>query len=294
MNGKWIFLTALLFYAAFCLSGCKTPDLTGLSATMRGAPIAEKLADMPEDAKKAVTATAGIMNGKPPLNQVLIPPAVARKLLAGTVQERGFSLVEARLYSYDFKGGEADCRIQAVAEFENSTGRRWQSRLDLRYRKSGDLISILDGSATPYFKAIPRTVCFVMPAEKLPGRQGALPTTFEELYLLAAQEAVTPGQAAAIKQERPWGMMVFYLDRVSPSAMVQVGVSASDQGMDIYCEESKYVDYNGWRVGFIAGSCVLTGKDAADPLYLKAVFTPGKEALLLKRTHLVGLFPLSR
>jgi hypothetical protein len=89
-------------------------------------------------------------------------------------------------------------------------------------------------------------------------------------------------------------MVVFFLDRMSPSANARLSISADRNGTGGYSKESRYVDYNGWRVGFVAGRFPLKGNIPEQELYLKAVYTPGNEAGFIKNTTVVGLYSLAQ
>ena len=61
-----------------------------------------------------------------------------------------------------------------------------------------------------------------------------------------------------------------------------------------YAKDSRYVDYNGWRVGLVSGCLALKNPKTESSLYLKAVYTPGKEAGLFKSAKLVGVYTLAQ
>ena len=53
------------------------------------------------------------------------------------------------------------------------------------------------------------------------------------------------------------------------------------------------MDFNGWRVALLPGRFVLFNDSEDAPLFVKAVFTPGKEASPLSRSpRVIGLFCL--
>ena len=206
----------------------------------------------------------------------------------------GFTMQDARLYQYQMDESPDVRLIDAVADFEDHLGRGYQSRITARYQVNGDRVRLLESSSAPYFGTAPRTACFIIPVEQLPCVEGGLPPSYASFYQQAATAAVTPEQASSSSQARNWAMTVFYLDRISPSAKVEIGVSSSASGEESYANDSRYVDYNGWRVAFLAGQFALMHPSPEEPLYLKASYTPGNEAGFRKSRTRVGLYPLTR
>ena len=89
-------------------------------------------------------------------------------------------------------------------------------------------------------------------------------------------------------------MAVFFLNRMSPSAKASLAISSTPDGIEGYAENSRYVDYNGWRVGLMAGCLALNHPTAESSIYLKAIYTPGKEASLFKSPKPVGVYTLAQ
>lgn len=258
------------------LTGCSTVELPFTSSGIEGPPVSNTLTAMPDDAARAVTSVVHTPTGA---DSDLLP---------------GFTMQDARLYRYQM-GESPDVRlVDAVADFEDQLGRRYQSRITARYQVDGDRVRVLESSSTPYFGTAPRTTCFIMPIEQLPCFEGGLPSSYASFYQQAATAAVTPEQASSSSQERNWAMTVFFLDRVSPSAKIELGVSSSGRGEESYTKDSRYVDYNGWRVAFLAGQFALMHASPKEPLYLEADYTPGNEAGFRKSKTRVGLYPLTR
>lgn len=258
------------------LTGCGTANLPFTSSGIEGPPVSDTLTAMPDDAARAVTSVVHTTTGAAP---VLLP---------------GFTMQDARLYQYQ-TGDFPDVRlVDAVADFEDQLGRRYQNRITARYQVDGDRVRILESSSTPYFGTVPRTACFIIPVEQLPCLDGGLPSSYASFYQQAATAAVTPEQASSTSQAQNWAMTVFYLDRVSPSAKVEIGVSSSASDEESYTKDSRYVDYNGWRIAFLAGQFALMHASPEEPLYLKAIYTPGNEAGFRKSRTRVGLYPLTQ
>ncbi len=272
--------------------GCKTGGFSLEMPGMESQIIAGSLSEMPDDAARIVSAASSLMTGNPSSSTVKFSHATAKGILDGRVTETGFTLTVARLYRYDTLPDASSRKIMAVLEFKNSLGRRSQGEINVSYQIEASGITVLQASSKAIFDTVPETICFVLPASKMPCTQKTLPKTFETLYRQVAKEAVKLGDSHVTGVEEDWGMVIFFMDRISPSAQIKLLISASDSGFGGYSETSRYIDYNGWRVGFTAGRFALIDQDSENTLYLKAVYTPGKEAGFFKTPTTTGLYSL--
>jgi hypothetical protein len=107
------------------------------------------------------------------------------------------------------------------------------------------------------------------------------------------ERALDPQTVEPGKQD-DYVMVVFFLNRMSPSAKASLAISSTPDGTEGYAENSRYVDYNGWRVGLMAGCLALNDTAAESSLYLKAIYTPGKEAGLFTSAKPVGVYALAQ
>lgn len=276
------------------MTGCETTGISGLLPTGKQTPkiIASSLSDMPEDAAQVVTAAGAIMTGLQMPSPVKFAEPAASALARAVVTEPGFRVQSAALFQYDNTADGSGRQITARIGFQDGLGRRSTCNLTAEYQTSGNNIEVFAASADPVFDTVPEAICFVVPAKNLPLSRENCPTTFHKLYRFVAERAVLPDDTANADTERDWAMMVFLLDRISPSAQMKLGISATSSGFDGYTKDSRYLDYNGWRVGIAAGRFLLMDPGAEKDLYLKAIYTPGKEAGFLKIPKLVGLYPL--
>ena len=87
--------------------------------------------------------------------------------------------------------------------------------------------------------------------------------------------------------------MVVLLDQISPSSKLEVKISDDPDSIYGYKESTKYIDMNGWRVALLAGRLILFDNGDEPDLFVKAVFTPGKEAGFIRTPKLVGLYCLN-
>lgn len=295
MMRKSVYPLGLIFALCICLHGCKTIDLsqTGLGSAKQTA--ANNIAEVPDDASKVIVSTGRLMTGSPVSPTVVFNNGVAKGIIRETGVEKGFVMTQSRLQSYEVAEGNPDRRnINAVLDFENPLGRKCQEEISLTYRIRNSGLHVLTGSAKPIFDRVPRAVCFMVPENKIPCTSGILPKTFESLYQKIATDALVPGDQRLTGKEANWGMAVFFMDRISPSANFKLAVSASEKGFGGYEKASRYADYNGWRVGFTAGKFAIKKSDGEEALFLKAVYTPGREAGFIKRSFVTGLYALKQ
>ena len=276
------------------LIGCETTGISSLLPTgkQKQKVIAASISDMPEDAAQVVTAAGAIMTGLQMSTPVKFGEPAASELARAGVTEPGFQVQSAALLQYDNTADGSGRQITARIGFQDGLGRRSTSNLTAEYQTADGNIEVSAASAEPLFDTVPEAICFVLPAKNLPLSRENYPTTFHELYRFVAERAVLPDDAGSVGTERDWAMMVFFMDRISPSAQMKLGISATSSGFDGYTKDSRYLDYNGWRVGILAGRFVLMDPEAKEHLYLKAVYTPGKEAGFFRFPKLVGLYSL--
>jgi len=285
----------LILALCVCINSCKTSGLSPTGSVTGKSITAESLSKMPEDAAKVVISAGRLMTGVGISSKIIFEVGVSNALVQGTGIEKGFVMTESRLKSYEMVENSSDQRqIIAILDFENQLGRRCQEEITLNYQIRDSVINVLAGSARSSFDKIPKTVCFVVPADKIPCTEKDLPKTFESMYLRVAKEAVVPGDNRMTDQESNWGMVVFFMDRISSSARFKLAVSASSTGLKGYDKSSKYMDYNGWRVGITAGTFAIKDQNTKDTLFLKAVYTPGKEAGFFKQSVVTGLYALKQ
>lgn len=276
------------------LTGCETTGISGLLPTGKQEPkiIAASLSDMPEDAAQVVTAAGAIMTGLRTPSPVRFAEPAASALARAGVTEPGFRVRSAALFQYDNTADGSGRQITARIGFQDGLGRRSTCNLMAEYQVSGNNIEVSAASADPVFDTVPETICFVLPAKHLPLSKENRPKTFHKLYQFAAERAILPEDAGNADTEKDWAMMVFFMDRISPSAKMKLGISVTSSGLGGYTKDSRYLDYNGWRVGVAAGRFLLMDPGAEEDLYLKAIYTPGKEAGFFKTPKLVGLYSL--
>jgi len=286
MTKKYIGFLFLLLSGCICFYSCVTPG-----TSKQPEILADSLLTMPEDASRAVKASVNLLAGNT-FPDVRFSPQAVTAITGGMTLEKGFTMNDSQLHQYESINDGTGRRIKAVITFENPIGRRCQSELNLSYYGTGKRILVETGAITPIFGKIPESVCFVVPADALPRSASKIPEKFETLYRKMANKSVVPGDPQIPSEAGDWGMVVFFMDRISPSANVKLCISAVSTGISGYSEASRYMDYNGWRVGITAGRFALMEPDSEEDLFLKAIYTQGEEAGFIKRSLLTGLYEL--
>lgn len=136
---------------------------------------------------------------------------------------------------------------------------------------------------------------FIVPAASLPERASLFPGSYMELLKFVGKKAVLPSSRKVISEKNvEYAVFVFLLDRISPSAKLEVNVSADETGVYGYKQATRYLDFNGWRVGILTGQFSLSGQGQPEPLYIKAVFAPGKEVGRIRPVKLIGRYAIHK
>ena len=132
---------------------------------------------------------------------------------------------------------------------------------------------------------------FVLPAKAI---KTGLPDTFGGLLAYVGERAVPFTQRqSAPPENKEYVIVVVLLDQISSSAKLEVKISDDPEGIYGYKESTKYIDMNGWRGTLLAGRLILFDNGAEPDLFVKAVFSPGKEAGFFRTPKLVGLYCLN-
>jgi hypothetical protein len=296
---------SVAFIATFVLvvGGCA--DMAGqldqfgkkLSTIGRGTPsepIATSLEQMPDD---AAAVTAAIRN------RIMVPPRGAHPnaTFAAGVGEKikplwfaadGFVPAGVRLYVHEASADDPSVRTSVGRlDFKGPFGRRASVRYEAHCRTAGGGVTIDDVEVQPIFSNLPEPMLFVLPANAM---QTAIPDTFGELLAYVGERAVpfTQRQSAPL-ENKEYVIVVVLLDQISPSAKLEVKISDDPERIYGYKESTKYIDMNGWRVALLAGRFILFDNGEEPDLFVKAVFTPGKEAGSIRTPKLVGLYCLN-
>ena len=299
-------LTAVFCIIALCLTGCAGMNATfdkikdniaGLRAEKP--PIATSLEQMPVDAgaiTHAIYKNITLVHDDAGAIRVNFTGAAISQLPSDHRVLRNFRLSEAHLYEHE------PSHIKGTLFLEDAIGRRSSVSYEAEYRRTGDTITVETIDVNPIYSRVPEPVMFVVPAHRISPDRDGLPSTFTGMLEFAASRAVNPTQReAGFDGVREYVVMVFLLDRISPSAKFDFMVAEESASYGGYKESTRYMDFDGWRIALLSGKLRLVG-DAASPmttlgghegesrLYFKAIYIPGREAGFIRIPKMVGLY----
>jgi len=294
----------LLLAAMTCLFGCAGMNgtfddlkqkITNIGGNNEPVPIATSLEQMPPDAASLAAALQERLTD----SSTQTSQSVSFSAAAGSVLTRertlfqGFTLSHVELYVHS--ATESNGRMKLESPF----GRTASFTYNMKYTASGTTLAVNDVSLDPVFSRLPEPAMFVVPAEKVPRNDTMKPSSYGDLLQFAVMNAIDPNNPALISgQMHEYVMFIFFVDRVSTSAKVEVKISDEAYSYGGYKDSTRYLDFDGWRVALLSGKFSLSNKSITNPgavsdsngLFLKAIFTPGKEAGLLRLPQQVGLF----
>jgi len=261
-------------------------------------PIAVSLDKMPEDAAMVTIAIHNkiVMADRYKSKNVRFEKNIdAGSFLIG--KELKFSGTE--LYIYQTKNSNpSDKTIAGKINFEGPLGRRTSALFISRFTSEKNEIVIKEARVEPLYSTKPEPVMFIVPAASLPKSANLFPDSYMELFKFAGKQAISPSSKKIIAEETEenmeYAVFVFLLDRISPSAKLQVKVSIDKTSVYGYKQATSYLDFNGWRVGILTGQFSLCGRGQSEPLYIKAVFMPGKEVGKMKSSRLIGRYAIHK
>lgn len=290
---KNILITSIL---VLLFSGCTTDNfnldnLSNLGKQEVQKPILEdNILLMPNDASSIILSVSAkiLKSGKENPN-VSFSTNGSIPLLKDS---RLFSFKNALLVKYE-KGHS----LEADVYFQDSIGRTCGYKMNVEYINSRGKIEIISCTVVEQYSPVENAVCFVFPAneyKKLTNKM--LPKSFYELYKYAASKAVTPKEALMYTDKEEWVVMVFFMDRMSTFANMELGISDK---LDIrergFRKKSKYLIYDGWKVGVVMGKFYLMQPNSDKSLYAKAFYIPGSESgnfFLFRKEKLIGMYKL--
>jgi len=293
MITKRIYILATFLIVLGMMMGCSTARQMmgdGSSQTI----VAESLETMPPDAAMVTRAISNRLGGFAVPANVQLNRAVNQTLGSSNVVDPGFKLQSASLGQYVNTGSGTTARsAEGRMELQDGLGRRTAVAFETSYTMQGDQAVVSSVRLSPLFDTAPETVCFIVPAKAAALNKDNTPKSFSAFYQYMGERALDP-QAVEPGKQDDYIMAVFFLNRMSPSAKASLAISSTPGGTEGYAENSRYVDYNGWRVGLMAGCLALNDPAAESSLYLKAIYTPGKEAGLFTSAKPVGVYALAQ
>jgi len=262
-------------------------------------PIAVSLDKMPEDAALVTIAIHNkiVMADKYRSEKVRFEKNIdAGSFLIG--KELKFSGTELYIYQTE-KSSPSEKTIAGKINFEGPLGRRASALFLGRFRsvKKNEIV-VKEARVEPLYSTKPEPVMFIVPEASLPKSANLFPDSYMELLKFAGKKAVAPSSKDILSQKTEdnmeYAVFVFLLDRISPSAKLQVKVSTNRTSIHGYNKATRYLDFNGWRVGILTGQFSLSGLGQEEPLYIKPIFVPGKEVGKMRPPRLIGRYAIHK
>ena len=261
-------------------------------------PIANSLDKMPEDAAMVTIAIHNkiVMADKYRSKNVRFEKNMdAGSFLIG--KELKFSGTELYIYQIN-KSNPSEKTIAGKINFEGPLGRRTSALFLSRFRSAKNEIVIKEARVEPLYSTKPEPAMFILPATSLPESENLFPDSYMELFKFAGKKAVLPSSKEVIPEEteenEEYAVFVFLMDRISPSAKLEVNVSEDKTSVYGYKKDTSYLDFNGWRVGILTGQFSYSGHGQTEPLYIKAVFVPGKEVGNIRPAKMIGRYAIHK
>jgi hypothetical protein len=286
------FRFAALTLATLLIIGCAVPRW-GLDLPE---PIATSKEQMPSDTAMVAMAIQERMTktGQGQVQNVRFAGDTAAGLVQKWLTEEGLIFTGTQLYLHQEQAGDPLAKtVSGRLDFEGPLGRRASAIYLTQYRLSGNDIVVEEIRVVPIYATSPEPIMLVVPAEALPEEPVAYPDTYTGLLQLVGEHAVNLAEAESIPLERrEYVIFVFLLDRISPSSKLEVKISDEKNGIRGYTKSTRYIDFNGWRVALLSGQFILFYNRGTNPLYVKAVFSPGREVGAIRIPQLVGLYCL--
>ena len=292
MNARMRFLGVALIVLTLPI-GCSTAHRMMGGGTSQEV-VAESLERMPPDAARVLRAIGSRLGGYPATSEVRLSPPVEQILRNCNAVEAGFRVHAANLTRFTPEGGTPPTHLaEGRMELRDDLGRRTALTFATSYSAGSDGLIVHSVHIRPLFDAPPAAVCFVAPAKSVGLADAAYPDTYTAFYRYIGERALAP-ESVVPGAPQEYVIAVFFLNRMSPSAKECVSISSSPSGIQGYDKESRYLDFNGWRVGLGAGRLALKSPQSESSIYAKAIYTPGTEAGLFRMADLVGVYALAQ
>ena len=286
---RLLFATMTIAVTTFLLISCAAPQKAPTPE-----PIATSLDQMPGDIATVVTAIQQRIIGYDVdrASNVRFANETASAFAETWSFLRGFAPAGTQLYTYETVTDDPAAKTGCGRlDFEGPLGRRASALYETRFRPSADDLMVEENQVNPVYSDFPEPIMFVVPADVLPT---TYPGNYPELLEFVGERAVNPLTPESISPEKSeYTIFVFLLDRISPSSKLEVKISNEKTGIRGYKESTMYIDFNGWRVALLSGRFTLFDPEGTNPLYVKAILTPGQQARTKSRAPKpIGLFCL--
>jgi len=258
--------------------------------------VSENIFGMPRDAYKVVLAIGSkILNNKENYKDVILQSSHQINFKEAAL----FTFSNAVLINYQSDISSNSKSLKADIYFNDYLNRQTAYTINANYHMEGNKIIVKNYTISDKFTESNKAVCFIIPEDKYKmiffQKKYAL-KNFYALYKYAAINAVNPSKSKAYPSKNKWAILVFFMNKMSKSASAQLGICDKTNKYDTgYTKDSKYINFDGWRVATAVGEFKLFSYGNRASIYAKAFFTPGKEytgSILTKTPELIGLYKI--
>ncbi len=289
-------VVVILFIASCGSSGPKVAQQSPKHRISKiGNPVvASDIYGMPKDASRVVLGICSkILNSNKKSRDMVFQSSYRSELR----DSRYFSFQNAVLLSYEGGSAFGEKNIEADIFFKDSIGRIAIYRVFADYSVALKRIIVHDFRVEKRYTNAKNSICFIVPAKKFDGiGRTDIVKSFYRFYSYIASNAVTPEEASRYRGKRDWLIVVFVLDRVSDTALLNIGVADSkDAKLQVFTDSTKYMDFDGWRAGLIMAKFYLLEPNSKTHLLVKTIFAHGKEqrgSLLFRKSKLVSAYEI--
>ena len=255
--------------------------------------IAANLFSMPRDAYRVVLAIGSkIIDNKKASKNVVLESSYKTDLKEAKL----FSFNNAILTSYDNINSNYKS-LTADIFFTDPLYRQVAYTINAQYSIENRKIVVKSYTISPKYSQSNNTVGFILPAEKYKkifSKRKDVLKNFYTFYKYISLNAIKTEEAKNYTDKKEWAIVVFFMNRVSKSATVKLGISNKKNKYDIgYKKDTKYIIIDGWRIATTVGKFQLLSYTKNIHLYAKAFVTPGDEytgSFFTKSEKLVGVY----
>lgn len=248
-------LIAVFFLSGSALAGKKyvTTELDKAPAVVQGVVAAAVHGILPGD----TVVKKGKFSGAPD------------KLINDKFDYAGFRLTGCALL--DSKKSADGNTLEGMLQFKDAFDRSCSVAFKSGYKANGDVAEIKSMKAGLVAPEQPRVKIFWVPADVVKGADKAVFAKWDSLYEFVSKNDKTTKMATKALM---YGF-VFCMDRIAPDAKFDVIVSLRkrEKSASKNIAKTQYANYNGWRVGIVAGTVKLGS--LRTKFFLNAVYTPG-------------------
>jgi len=267
--------SAIVFIALLFI-GCVTPEK---KAPLKFLPMAKQ--EIPGDAELVAAAILSRMNGFNISKKLgaSFKEGANDNLDAPEFDYSGFVIKGHRLYQYaERPEGKPGRLVAGQLDLEGLFNRRAKLDYIAQYDLTEKGLVIEEARAVSVFSTNPKVEVYIVPAETLEKEKGKYPPIWEGLYTMAkTSDILRANKENPNRNSKKNILFLFLMDRTAPSARTALRlVNQKTSDMDYgWGRESKYLNFNGYRVAMAAGSFPV---NPSQDFWIKLVFSSGKEA----------------